>query len=239
MARYCNGSTGHLSCTGDISIGGSAGPWTVAFWYKRDGSQNSRYVFSFSDGGGSSQFSIIYGYVANSFELFPNGRTGSQISITDDDWHHIAYRKDNSGTSNLDYFKDGIRTNISTSSSFTNVSSTTAPNICILHIVNMAQSTASILDLVVVPYSLPDQMITALSRGTDFGRFSSMYPKGNYWPCKDSYGQERDLKGDRHMTVNAQRAFSNEPIIPYRQRIKLRSSTPVVPPQPPQYPMFQ
>lgn len=90
--------------------------FTFAFWFKSGNtSATNSYVSLDTDGG--PQIAIIYGYASSGgnaqLEFFTtvggslNFRTGSQITISDTNWHHIAYRYN--GTS-WDYFLDGVKT---------------------------------------------------------------------------------------------------------------------------------
>ncbi len=74
--------------------------FTIGFWVKvLNTSQTNRYLFSKRTSSGSdNQFSIIYGYTANTFELYSgagqassNIRTNSMISVNDNDWHFLYY----------------------------------------------------------------------------------------------------------------------------------------------------
>lgn len=81
--------------------------FTIAFWFRtRDTAQTNKYLLERDRNG----LSIIYGYVANSIEVFStfytgsDPRTGSQITVDDTLWHHIAYTYDGSTWAG---YKDG------------------------------------------------------------------------------------------------------------------------------------
>ena len=73
------------------------GPFTISFWMKSANiNQTNRYMISRASGG-DNDYSVIYGYTSQSLEFYSgrfsgtNPRTGSSITITDTNWHHIAY----------------------------------------------------------------------------------------------------------------------------------------------------
>lgn len=86
--------------------------FTIGFWVKvLNTSQFRRYLFSKRNTVGTdNQFSIIYGYVANTFELYggvsggasQNIRTNSQISVNDNNWHFLYYTVGATTTGYLD-----------------------------------------------------------------------------------------------------------------------------------------
>ncbi len=58
-----------------------------------DAAQTDNYLLS----KGFNRYAVLYGYVANTIELFSGGgdiRTGSQITVPDTDWHHYVYAYD-------------------------------------------------------------------------------------------------------------------------------------------------
>lgn len=104
--------------------------FTIGFWVKiLNTAQTSRYLFSKRNTAGTdNQFSIVYGYVANTFELYggasggasQNIRTNSQISVNDTNWHFLYYTV---GTTTTGYL-DGIIRFTNTYPSLTFISST-------------------------------------------------------------------------------------------------------------------
>jgi len=77
-------------------------PFTISFWFKPTSliSVTSRYAFywRYTDATGTSNTyqAIIWEYVNNSLEFFApwstgtDPRIGSQIALSDTNWHHIA-----------------------------------------------------------------------------------------------------------------------------------------------------
>lgn len=86
--------------------------FTIGFWVKiLNTVQTNRYLFSkINTAGTDNQFSIVYGYVANTFELYggasggasQNIRTNSQISVNDTNWHSLYYTVGATTTGYLD-----------------------------------------------------------------------------------------------------------------------------------------
>ena len=125
MARNSDGTSGNGLQVAAGSLLSGGGPWCIAFWFKsNDVSQTNRYISSFDTG--TPQKAIIYGFVNSGgnaqIEFFSstghtgtNPRTGSQITITDTNWHHIAYRKAGTGTAEYARFLDGTKTVINAS----------------------------------------------------------------------------------------------------------------------------
>lgn len=72
--------------------------FTIGFWIKiLNTSNTNRYVFSkLTDIGNDNQFSVAYGYVSQTLELYSgactqNIRTNSQIVVNDNNWHLLYY----------------------------------------------------------------------------------------------------------------------------------------------------
>jgi hypothetical protein len=74
--------------------------FTIGFWVKLSNTNPAaRYLFSkLTNDGSDNQFSIIYGYVSNTFELYAGAsganqtiRTNSQIVVNDTNWHFLYY----------------------------------------------------------------------------------------------------------------------------------------------------
>lgn len=86
--------------------------FTIGFWVKiLNISQTNRYLFSKRrNDGGDNQFSVIYGYVGSTFELYGGAsgganqviRTGSQILVNNTDWHFLYYTVGATTTGYLD-----------------------------------------------------------------------------------------------------------------------------------------
>ena len=104
--------------------------FTISIWVKVNSTiQANKYVFSkLTNGGTDNQFSIIYGYVANTYELYggvsgganQNIRINSQISVNDTNWHNLTYSV---GTTTIGYL-DGVSKFTNTYADLTYVSST-------------------------------------------------------------------------------------------------------------------
>jgi len=94
--------------------------FTVAFWFQADtNADTNTYIMVYEAASGSSdQWAVIYEFSNNVVEFFTNNhtgtnpRTGSQITIADTDWHHIAYVFEGTGAS-WAYWLDGVETVIS------------------------------------------------------------------------------------------------------------------------------
>lgn len=122
MARQTDGSAGNRLTNAHTLLYGDA--WTVWFWLKLGSTaQTNRYILYDGNVDGNYQFAILFGFAAGKVEFYAAGntggnpRTGSQITIPDTDWHHIAYRKA-AGSGAWDYFLDGVKTQISASITF-------------------------------------------------------------------------------------------------------------------------
>src|SRR5262249_47900951 len=97
-------------------LSNSTGPFTIAFWFQ-SGNVNPppSYVV---EGSGSGQWAVIYGYTSQQLEFYTGNssvRQNSGITITDTNWHHIAYRMSASGSGSWDKFLDGVKTTINSS----------------------------------------------------------------------------------------------------------------------------
>jgi hypothetical protein len=118
------GQSGDFSGTNGIvsadlpGIGSTLGDFAIALWMKSaDTNQNQIYLTDRHPVGGGNQLAVIYEYADDQIELFagglggPNPRPGSQIAMSDTDWHHIVYSR--TGTEYA-YYLDGARTDIGT-----------------------------------------------------------------------------------------------------------------------------
>jgi hypothetical protein len=86
--------------------------FTISFWIKVNSTiQTNKYLFSkLNNAGTDNQFSIVYGYVSNTYELYgaavngvsQNIRTNSQISVNDTNWHNLTYSVGATTTGYLD-----------------------------------------------------------------------------------------------------------------------------------------
>lgn len=114
-SRVFNGTTAALSNV-TVYLSGAT-TFTFAFWMKSANvAQTNTYLWADSAGNG-----VIYGFADDGsghaqVEFFEgSGRTGSQVTILDTNWHHVAYRYN--GTV-WDKFLDGSKTTINASISF-------------------------------------------------------------------------------------------------------------------------
>ena len=89
--------------------------WTLEAWVRLPATgQTNCYAIAKNDTGGTNQWAIIYGFVANTYEFFAAGtgfsgsapRSNSQIVVADTNLHHIVYASD--GTTWSGYL-DGVR----------------------------------------------------------------------------------------------------------------------------------
>ena len=87
--------------------------FTISFWVKVNSTiQTNKYLFSKPNNAGTdNQFSVIYGYVANTYELYGGAggvganqtiRTNSQINVNDTNWHNLTYSVGTTTTGYLD-----------------------------------------------------------------------------------------------------------------------------------------
>ncbi|MBV7339735.1 cadherin-like domain-containing protein [Chloroflexi bacterium TSY] len=75
--------------------------FTLSLWFRPGStSQSQKYLLSRNSNSGGEQVAIIYEYMDNTVEFFSighsgeNPRAGSQMTIADTNWHHIAYTYD-------------------------------------------------------------------------------------------------------------------------------------------------
>lgn len=201
MARNSDGTSGNgLQVSAGSLLGGSNGPWAILFWFKSNSTlQSTKYISAFSTG--ANQISVIYEYVANRIEMFTTGhtgtapRTGSQITIGDTLWHHIAYRKAASGTAEYAYFLDGVKTVINASAT-TTFPATGTPNTVLLNSAAMAASTpdAQLAEYAVYEGTVPtDEQIAAMAKGLS----PAFFPNGlqSYWKLSGDGTSEPDHFG--------------------------------------------
>lgn len=88
--------------------------FTIAFWFKAaNTTQANTYIISKQNAPGTdNDYSAIYEYVNDTIEFYAGGytgtnpRTGSGITVSDTNWHHIAYSYN--GTTWAGY-KDGVQ----------------------------------------------------------------------------------------------------------------------------------
>jgi hypothetical protein len=95
-----DGTNDYANLGANINFSTYTSGFTIGFWVKLSNtSMVSRYLFSkLINDGSDNQFSVVYGYVSNTFELYagPSGanrtiRTNSQIVVNDTNWHFLYY----------------------------------------------------------------------------------------------------------------------------------------------------
>lgn len=147
--------------------------FTVAFWFKsHDVTQTNRYALAIGSVEGT--FAVIYGFVNDGsghaqLEAFDpqasvSPRTGSQITILDTNWHHVAYRYNGTEWA---YFLDGSKTVINASVTLGMSAQATS---CTL-ILNAADPPSNYADasyarLIVTTAAMSDAQISALASTT-------------------------------------------------------------------------
>jgi hypothetical protein len=124
-----NGSNNYTNLGTNINFANYNTGFTIGFWVKvLNTSQTNRYLFSkLTTDGTDNQFSVIYGYASNTFELYTGAsganqtiRTNSQIVINDTNWHFLYYTV---GATTTGYL-DGVSRFTNTYGSLTFTSST-------------------------------------------------------------------------------------------------------------------
>jgi hypothetical protein len=137
-----DGTNDYVNLGNTINFSNYTNGFTISFWVKLNSlGQLQRYLFSKRNtGGADNQFSVIYGYVSNTYELYAatqasgganqNIRTNSQIVVNDLNWHNLTYVV---GTTTIGYL-DGVVRFTNTYPSLTFVSSTNMNTICSFNI---------------------------------------------------------------------------------------------------------
>ena len=108
-----DGSNDYANLGTSINFSNYTNGFTIGFWVKTLSTiQSNRYLFSkVTNSGVDNQFSVLYGYVANTYELYggvggsgasQNIRTNSQISVNDTNWHFLYYTVGTTTTGYLD-----------------------------------------------------------------------------------------------------------------------------------------
>jgi hypothetical protein len=190
---YASGNA--IQNTGFGPLSGSNGPFTIAFWFKSGGlNPNPSYVLDAETPGGS-QWAVIYGYNSNQLEFYGNDpaiRPGTGVTISDTNWHHIAYRKSAAGAAAWDKFVDGVKTPINASINFTFGALT---RFYAFNIENLAPANCSLMDVVIYDTARPDSEIANLA--------SLHHPAASpvpvlYWPLSGTGSLENDASGNGH-----------------------------------------
>jgi len=126
-----DGTNDYVNLGTNINFSNYTNGFTIGFWVKiLNITQTNRYLFSkLTDVSSDNQFSVIYGYVANTYELYGGVggaganqtiRTNSQISVNDTNWHFLYYTV---GSTTIGYL-DSVVKFTNTYPSLTFVSST-------------------------------------------------------------------------------------------------------------------
>jgi hypothetical protein len=173
-----------------------SGPFTIAFWFQ-SGNLSPAPTYLVEGGRSNQQWAVIYGYTAGEIELYVYGnsapRVSSSITISDKNWHHIAYRKAASGASSWDKFLDGVQTNINPSINFS------LPNFTDFFTFNadnyQAPCVCDLGDVVFYNSALTNAQIQALAAGSHPTVNSNMLI---YWPLEGTTSPEPDASGNNH-----------------------------------------
>ena len=108
-----DGTNDYTNLGDSINFSNYTSGFTIGFWVKLlNTSQTNKYLFSkLTNAGTDNQFSIAYGYVPSTFELYggaggsganQNIRTNSQILVNDTNWHFLCYAVGTTTTGYLD-----------------------------------------------------------------------------------------------------------------------------------------
>ena len=108
-----DGVNDYVNLGNNIDFSNYTNGFTISFWVKvLNTTQPQKYLFSkLTNAGNDNQFSIVYGYVSNTYELYGGGgggganqniRTNSQISVNDTNWHNLTYSVGTTTTGYLD-----------------------------------------------------------------------------------------------------------------------------------------
>lgn len=188
LSRDFTGGDGDVLSNSGVCYLNAVGAFTIAFWFKTDDkTQTNKYLASAAISGGT-QNSIIYGYASSGgdaqIEFFSPGavggapRTGSQITITDTNWHHIAYVYDGLGWS---YFLDGTETVIDAAIVFVTSPVNTS---CVLTVGNDPTASSSVNGAMARFYmstsALTDMQIATMAGATC--STSGVAGTVGYWP---------------------------------------------------------
>jgi hypothetical protein len=206
-------------------LSGNGGPFTIAFWFQ-SGNVNPGQSYVVEGGAGTSQWAVTYGFTSQQLQFYSsassNAGTGTGITISDTNWHHIVYRKDTSGTGSWDEFKDGVKTVINSSIAFT------LPSVASFYVLNADNSQApcqcNIADLVIYNTAIPDSVIQTFAAG---GRPVMQPVPLLYWPLSGTSTTEPDLSGNNNpgTVVGSIQSEPGPPYAPIESRT-VTSSTP-------------
>jgi len=109
-------------------VGATVGDFTFAAWIKPEDLDGTDEYIVARNANTFNQLSMIWEFDTDAVELFktpsgaPDTRPGSDIILSNTDWHHIVYTR--SGT-DYDFYLDGAKTDIGTlSGNLTNIAET-------------------------------------------------------------------------------------------------------------------
>jgi hypothetical protein len=104
-----DGTNDYVNLGTTIDFSTYTGGFTFGFWIRiLDTSTTNRYIFSkLTTAGTDNQFSVVYGYVSQTLQLYSGTCsqtliTGSNIVINDNDWHFVCYTVGTTTTGYLD-----------------------------------------------------------------------------------------------------------------------------------------
>lgn len=107
-----DGVNDYVNIGSSIDFSAYASGFTIGFWVRiLNIAQRNRYLFSKRrNDGADNQFSVIYGYVGSTFELYGGVsgganqviRTNSQILVNNTSWHFLYYTVGSATTGYLD-----------------------------------------------------------------------------------------------------------------------------------------
>jgi hypothetical protein len=219
MTIRATGSVGGVVGAGRCAISGSNGPFYIGGWVRQVASAPSqKYLFWTGDTINTNQTAILWGYLAGNIEFFTLGgsgtapRAGSGIPISDNAWHHVAYRKDTTGSGSWNKFLDGVKTEINSNINFTLPSDQKGLSILCGETMTGFVPNCEVHEWACVPYRVPDSDIVAMSRGIPFGRLSAGYASGNYWSF-DGVHKFNDKMGAINLRYNTNLDATNPPLM--------------------------
>lgn len=224
-ASVQNNGTAYLSTTSIGPLSGVTSPFTIAFWLKLNTlAQSSTYLIqSYRRNSPNDQWAIIYGYTTNTVEFFSvdfsgtDPRTSSGITLSDTNWHHIAYRYN--GTI-WDKFLDGTKTNISSSRSFTLPGSLAEFYVFAAGVFGgspTAFDTSSIASLMIDNTAWSDANIALLASGS---YAPSIHVPAFFWPLKALISSEPEYSNSSYnLTLNGTLVTGSIPPIIYPSAI--------------------
>ena len=229
---FTTGSTGGVVAGGKSAIAGSAGPWTIAFWFRlhTTGNTNKNLSWSglFSNPVNGAQTSVACGYNATDrIDFYAAGGSGtnpfngtSYYDIADTNWHHIAWRKNGSGASTFDKWLDGTMTQAVASLTLTLPVDEGLALGCKGVISNTFSPNVEIHEWLQVPYAVPDADLIAMAHGTPFYKLNQNYALGNYF-LMDGVDKFKDKMGRLEFNYQTNLEASNPNIFESDELIEI------------------